>query len=94
MNTQVEKNETTLTGRVVSNKADKTITVVIERLVKHPTYGKYVRRRTKLLAHDETNQCHEGDLVTIGQCRPLSKRKAWTLLKVVERATDAAPVSV
>jgi small subunit ribosomal protein S17 len=94
MNTQVEKNETTLTGRVVSNKADKTITVVIERLVKHPTYGKYVRRRTKLLAHDETNQCHEGDLVTIGQCRPLSKRKAWTLLKVVERANDAAPVSV
>jgi small subunit ribosomal protein S17 len=94
MNTQVEKNETTLTGRVVSNKADKTITVVIERLVKHPTYGKYVRRRTKLLAHDETNQCHEGDLVTIGQCRPLSKRKAWTLLKVVERANDAAPVTV
>jgi len=94
MNTQVEKNQTTLTGRVVSNKADKTITVVIERLVKHPTYGKYVRRRTKLLAHDETNQCHEGDLVTIGQCRPVSKRKAWTLLKVVERANDAAPVSV
>jgi small subunit ribosomal protein S17 len=94
MNTQVEKNETTLTGRVVSNKADKTITVVIERLVKHPTYGKYVRRRTKLLAHDETNQCHEGDLVTIGQCRPLSKRKAWTLLAVVERANDAAPVAV
>ena len=94
MNTQVEKNETTLTGRVVSNKADKTITVVIERLVKHPTYGKYVRRRTKLLAHDETNQCHEGDLVTIGQCRPVSKRKAWTLLKVVERADDAAPVTV
>jgi small subunit ribosomal protein S17 len=94
MNAQAEKNETTLTGRVVSNKADKTITVVIERLVKHPTYGKYVRRRTKLLAHDETNQCHEGDLVTIGQCRPLSKRKAWTLLTVVERANDAAPVSV
>lgn len=94
MNAQTEKNETTLTGRVVSNKADKTITVVIERLVKHPTYGKYVRRRTKLLAHDETNQCHEGDLVTIGQCRPLSKRKSWTLLKVVERANDAAPVAV
>jgi len=94
MNAQVEKNDTTLTGRVVSNKADKTITVLIERLVKHPTYGKYVRRRTKLLAHDETNQCHEGDLVTIGQCRPVSKRKAWTLLKVVERANDAAPVSV
>ena len=89
-----QKNETTLTGRVVSNKADKTITVVIERLVKHPTYGKYVKRRTKLLAHDERNECHEGDLVTIGQCRPVSKRKAWTLLKVVERASDAAPVAV
>jgi small subunit ribosomal protein S17 len=83
-----------LTGRVVSNKADKTITVVIERLVKHPNYGKYVKRRTKLLAHDERNECHEGDLVTIGQCRPLSKRKAWTLLAVVERANDAAPVAV
>jgi small subunit ribosomal protein S17 len=94
MNAQTEKNETTLTGRVVSNKADKTITVVIERLVKHPNYGKYVKRRTKLLAHDERNECHEGDLVTIGQCRPLSKRKSWTLLKVVERASDAAPVAV
>ncbi len=94
MNEQVEKNESTLTGRVVSNKADKTITVVIERLVKHPTYGKYVRRRTKLLAHDERNECQQGDLVTIGMCRPLSKRKSWTLLKVVERADSAAPVSV
>lgn len=94
MNTQVEKNESTLTGRVVSNKADKTITVMIERLVKHQTYGKYVRRRTKLLAHDERNECQQGDLVTIGQCRPLSKRKSWTLLKVVERADSAAPVSV
>jgi small subunit ribosomal protein S17 len=75
----------TLTGRVVSNKADKTISVVIERLVKHATYGKYVRRRTKLLAHDERNECREGDLVTIGQCRPLSKRKAWTLVSIVER---------
>jgi len=94
MNTQADKNETTLTGRVVSNKADKTITVVIERLVKHPTYGKYVKRRTKLLAHDERNECREGDVVTIGQCRPVSKRKAWTLLKVVERAADAAQAAV
>jgi small subunit ribosomal protein S17 len=76
----------TLTGRVVSNKADKTISVVIERLVKHAEYGKYVRRRTKLLAHDEKNECREGDVVTIGQCRPMSKRKAWTLVSIVERA--------
>lgn len=86
MTEQTEQTAKTLTGRVVSNKADKTISVVIERLVKHATYGKYVRRRTKLLAHDEQNQCREGDLVTIGQCRPLSKRKAWTLVSIVERA--------
>jgi len=73
---------------------DKTITVAIERLIKHPTYGKYVRRTTKLLAHDERNECREGDVVTIGQCRPVSKRKAWTLLKVVERAADAAQAAV
>ena len=90
MNEQVAKNETTLTGRVVSNKADKTITVVIERLVKHPTYGKFVRRRTKLLAHDERNECREGDTVTIGPCRPLSKRKSWRLLEIVERASQTS----
>jgi len=89
MSENTEKNASTVSGRVVSNKGDKTITVVIERLVKHPVYGKYVRRRTKLMAHDERNECHEGDLVTIGQCRPLSKRKSWTLISVDERA-DAA----
>lgn len=78
--------ERTLTGRVTSNKMDKTITVVIERLVKHPVYGKYVRRTTKLHAHDEHNECREGDVVTIRQCRPLAKTKAWTLVEVVERA--------
>lgn len=76
----------TLTGRVVSNKMDKTITVRVDRLVKHPLYGKYIRRSTKLLAHDEENQCREGDLVAITSCRPLSKRKAWTLVKILERA--------
>ena len=76
----------TLTGRVVSNKMDKTITVAIERLVKHPSYGKYVRRTTKLLAHDENNECREGDTVAITPCRPLSRRKSWKLLRVVERA--------
>jgi small subunit ribosomal protein S17 len=76
----------TLTGRVVSNKMDKTIAVSIERLVKHPTYGKYVRRTTKLLAHDETNEARAGDKVTISPCRPLSRRKSWRLVAVLERA--------
>ena len=78
--------ERTLTGRVTSNKMDKTITVAIERLVKHPVYGKYIRRTTKLHAHDEHNQCYEGDMVTIKQCRPLSKSKSWMLVDVVRRA--------
>ncbi|MFA7387487.1 MAG: 30S ribosomal protein S17 [Thiohalobacteraceae bacterium] len=76
----------TLTGRVVSNKMDKSVTVMIERLVKHELYGKYIRRSTKLHVHDETNQCQEGDLVLIRQCRPLSKTKSWTLVEVVEKA--------
>ncbi|MBZ4194882.1 MAG: 30S ribosomal protein S17 [Candidatus Contendobacter sp.] len=78
--------ERTLTGRVTSNKMDKTITVAIERLVKHPVYGKYIRRTTKLHAHDESNECREGDLVTVQQCRPLSKTKSWMLVSVVDRA--------
>ena len=78
--------ERALTGRVTSNKMDKTITVAIERLVKHPVYGKYVRRTTKLHPHDQNNACRDGDPVTIRQCRPLSKTKSWTLVSVVERA--------
>ena len=77
----------TLTGRVVSNKMDKTVAVEIERLVRHEKYGKYVRRTTKLLAHDENNECKEGDLVDITPCRPLSRHKSWKLKRVVERAT-------
>ena len=76
----------TLTGRVVSSKMRKTIAVEIQRLVKHPAYGKYVRRTTKLLAHDEDGASHEGDLVTITPCRPMSRRKSWRLLEVVEKA--------
>jgi small subunit ribosomal protein S17 len=76
----------TLTGRVVSSKMRKTIAVEIERLVKHPAYGKYVRRTTKLLAHDENGASHEGDLVTITPCRPMSRHKSWRLLEVVEKA--------
>lgn len=81
-----EKTIRLLTGKVVSNKMQKTITVSVERLVKHPTYGKYVRRTTKLLAHDENNECKEGDVVEIQECRPLSRRKAWRLARVVSRA--------
>src|SRR5208282_4427864 len=75
-----------LTGKVVSNKMDKTIAVSVERLVKHPTYGKYIRRTTKLLAHDDNNECKEGDTVSIKPCRPMSRRKSWILVRVVERA--------
>ncbi|KAF0192909.1 MAG: rpsQ [Gammaproteobacteria bacterium] len=76
----------TVTGRVVSDKMDKTITVLIERRVRHPIYGKIVRRSTKLHAHDEQNECGEGDTVIIEQCRPLSKSKSWRLVKIEERA--------
>ncbi|MDP1707716.1 MAG: 30S ribosomal protein S17 [Gammaproteobacteria bacterium] len=76
----------TVTGRVVSNKMDKSITLLVERTVQHPMYGKYIRRTTKLLAHDEINECMEGDLVAVEQCRPLSKNKSWRLVKVLEKA--------
>ena len=79
----------TLTGRVVSSKMQKTITVAVERLVKHEKYGKYVRRTTKLLAHDEHGEGREGDLVDIAECRRLSGRKAWRLVRVVKRAEQA-----
>jgi len=74
----------TMTGRVVSNKMDKTISVLIERMIKHPVYGKYIKRSTKLLAHDEKNQCQEGDTVTVTSCRPISKRKTFKLVDVLE----------
>ncbi|MDY6980604.1 30S ribosomal protein S17 [Thiohalophilus sp.] len=76
----------TVTGRVVSNKMDKSITVLVERRVKHPVYGKFIKRSTKLHAHDANNECNEGDLVTITSCRPLSKTKTWALDSIVERA--------
>lgn len=75
----------TVQGRVVSNKMDKTITVVVERTVKHPIYGKFIKRSTKLHAHDEANVCNEGDLVSITECRPLSKSKTWMLVDVLEK---------
>jgi small subunit ribosomal protein S17 len=76
----------TLTGRVVSDKMRKTIAVEIERLIRHPRYGKFIRRTTRLLAHDEAGVSHEGDLVTIVPCRPLSRHKSWRLLAVVAKA--------
>lgn len=76
----------TLTGTVISNKMDKSISVSIERLIKHPVYEKYIRRSTKLLAHDEKNECNEGDIVIIESTRPLSKRKSWQLQKIVSKA--------
>ena len=81
-----KRGERVLTGRVVSNKMDKTIAVLVERLVRHETYGKFLRRSTKLLAHDESNSAREGDTVTITPCRPLSRRKSWRLLAIIERA--------
>lgn len=83
-----EKQERTASGRVVSNKMDKTITVLIERRVKHPLYGKYITRSTKLHAHDEANECNIGDRVTITESRPLSKLKTWTLKNIDERAAQ------
>ena len=83
-----DNNQTTnaslLTGRVVSDKMDKSITVLIERLVRHPLYGKQLRRSTKIKAHDENNVCQQGDLVRIKETRPISKTKSWTLVEVVE----------
>ena len=76
----------TKTGRVVSSKADKTVTVLLERQVKHPLYGQYIKRSTKVHAHDEENSCGEGDLVTISECRPLSKTKSWRVVEILERA--------
>lgn len=81
-----EKNTRTLQGKVISAKMDKSIVVAIERKVKHPLYGKFMKRTTKLHAHDETNQCSEGDVVTISECRPLSKTKSWTLDQIVSKA--------
>ena len=80
------KGQRTVVGHVVSDKMDKTVSVKIERLIKHPVYGKYIRRTTKVLAHDENNECKSGDRVMISECRPVSKNKAWQVVNVVDRA--------
>jgi small subunit ribosomal protein S17 len=78
----------TVVGRVVSDKMNKSVSVSIERLIKHPTYGKYVRRTGKVMAHDENNECRIGDRVAISECRPISKNKAWEVVSVIERAVE------
>ena len=87
MSEQQTAGNRTLQGRVVSDKMDKSVTVAIERRVKHPIYGKFVRKSTKVHAHDENNECQVGDIVVVEQCRPLSKTKSWRLVKLVERAS-------
>ena len=84
-----ERRTRTVTGRVVSNKMDKTITVLIERRVRHPVYGKYLTRSSRVHAHDADNRCAIGDLVTVAQTRPISKSKSWALVEVVEKVERA-----
>ena len=83
-----EKRTRTATGKVVSNKMDKTITVLVGRRVKHPVYGKYITRSSKIHAHDEQNTCNVGDTVMVAESRPLSRTKTWKLVEVVESATQ------
>ena len=88
MSEKKSKVERSITGQVVSNKMDKTIVVMGERKVKHPLYGKFVRRSTKYHAHDAGNECNIGDTVMIKECRPLSKTKSWTLIKVLDEGAS------
>jgi small subunit ribosomal protein S17 len=88
MKPDTEKKQRTVQGRVVSNKMDKTVTVLVERQVKHELYGKYIRRSTKLHAHDAENSCNEGDVVRVAECAPMSKTKNWRVVEIVERAAE------
>ena len=83
-----KKAQRTIVGRVVSDKMDKTVSVAIERMIKHPVYGKYIRRTSKVLAHDAENTCKAGDRVAIAETRPISRNKSWAVVDVVERAVD------
>ena len=84
---EIKTSSRTLSGRIVSDKMDKTITVLVERRVKHPVYGKLLTKSSKIKAHDDSNDANMGDLVTIAECRPVSKDKAWKLINIDERAT-------
>tara|TARA_B100000902_G_scaffold87340_1_gene91447 strand:+ start:2102 stop:2368 length:267 start_codon:yes stop_codon:yes gene_type:complete len=83
---EAKKRTRTLTGRVVSNKMDKSITVLVERRVKHPVYGKYMTKSSKVHAHDEKNECNVGDVVSLSESKPISKTKAWQLVSILENA--------
>jgi small subunit ribosomal protein S17 len=89
MSEEKNKGQRTLIGRVVSDKMDKTVSVAVERLIKHPVYGKYIRRTTKVLAHDAANECKAGDRVAISECRRISRNKSWAVVNIVERAADS-----
>jgi len=84
--TTTQEIKRTQVGRVVSNKMDKSVTVLLERQIKHALYGKYIKRSTKVRAHDEDNSCGEGDKVMIAECRPFSKSKSWRVIEILERA--------
>ena len=88
MSDNKDKAQRTIEGRVVSNKMDKTVTVLVERQVKHALYGKYLRRSTKLHAHDADNACNEGDVVRIAECAPMSKTKNWRVVEILARAAE------
>lgn len=83
-----EKTVRTLTGTVISNKMNDTVVVLVERQVKHPKYGKFIKRSTKVYAHDQGNKCQEGDIVTVRETRPMSKTKRWALVKIREKAEE------
>ncbi len=89
MNDDKQGVKRTIVGRVVSDKMDKTVSVAIERLIKHPMYGKYIRRTSKVMAHDANNECRAGDRVELSECRPVSKNKSWAVVNIIERATDS-----
>lgn len=86
--TMTETKQRTLTGIVTSNAGDKSVTIMIERRIKHPIYGKYIKRSTRLRVHDEANECNQGDTIIVEQCRPMSKTKSWRLVKVIEKAAE------
>jgi len=87
-NTSSENTKRTIQGVVTSNACDKTATIMIERRIKHPIYGKFIKRSTKLHIHDEANECNKGDTILVEECRPMSKTKSWRLVKVVEKAAE------
>jgi len=83
-----DSTQRTITGVVTSNAGDKSATITVERKIKHPLYGKYVKRSTKIRVHDESNECNTGDTIVIEPCRPMSKTKSWRLVKVIDKATE------